>query len=197
MLFVNKEIELSEAEYMIELKKADAFHGHLCPGMYNGVKMSQVARLLLGYPSFPTKDLIVIVEIDRCLTDAICSVTGCKLGRRTLKFRDHGKFAATFCSLERKQGVRLVQQASAFAAIDKRMTEKGIDKHHLDAPKLFFDFPWQEQFGVAVVDVTFDENDLPGLPRERYTCSVCGESVMDGRHVIRRDATFCRPCAGA
>ena len=36
-----------------------------------------------------TKDLIVFVEIDRCATDAIQVVTGCKLGKRTLKYLDY------------------------------------------------------------------------------------------------------------
>ncbi|HNV69292.1 MAG TPA: FmdE family protein [Candidatus Ozemobacteraceae bacterium] len=196
MLAINHEIRLSFEEYQSELVKAEQFHGHLCPGMYNGVKMSQLARVLLAYPSFPTKDLIVVVEIDRCLTDAICSVTGCKLGRRTLKFRDYGKFAATFCSLERKQGFRLAQLESAFAAMDTEMQARGIDKHHPDAPRVFFDYPWQKQFSAAVVDVTFDDNDLPGFPKERHTCTICHEPIMDGRHVVKNGKTFCRPCAG-
>ena len=36
------------------------------------------------------------VEIDRCATDAVPIVTGCRMGKRALKFRDFGKVAATF-----------------------------------------------------------------------------------------------------
>ncbi len=141
MLTIDRSVSLSFEEYQSELQKAEKFHGHLCPGMYNGVKMSQLARVLLGYTSLPTKDLIVVVEIDRCLTDAISSFTGARLGRRTLKFRDYGKFAATFCSLARKQGIRLAQLESAFAALEAEMQAKGVDKHHPDAPRIFFDYP--------------------------------------------------------
>ena len=45
------------------------------------------------------KRLITFVEIDRCATDAIAVVTGCRLGKRALKFRDWGKMAATFVDL--------------------------------------------------------------------------------------------------
>src|SRR6202008_4753463 len=45
------------------------------------------------------KRLITFVEIDRCATDAIGVVTGCRLGKRALKFRDWGKMAATFIDL--------------------------------------------------------------------------------------------------
>jgi formylmethanofuran dehydrogenase subunit E len=44
----------------------------------------------------PGRDLIVYVEVDRCATDAIQAITGCSLGRRSLKHKDFGKFAATF-----------------------------------------------------------------------------------------------------
>src|SRR5205814_9294748 len=42
------------------------------------------------------KRLVTFVEIDRCATDAVAVVTGCRLGKRALKFRDWGKVAATF-----------------------------------------------------------------------------------------------------
>jgi formylmethanofuran dehydrogenase subunit E len=46
------------------------------------------------------KKLMIYVEIDRCATDALQSVTGCCMGKRTLKFRDFGINAATFLNLE-------------------------------------------------------------------------------------------------
>ena len=45
------------------------------------------------------KKLYVIVEIDRCATDAIQSVTGCSLGKRTMRHVDFGIMAATFINL--------------------------------------------------------------------------------------------------
>ena len=54
------------------------------------------------------KRLVTYVEIDRCATDAIALVTGCRLGKRALKFRDWGKMAATFVDLARAAAVRVV-----------------------------------------------------------------------------------------
>src|SRR5207244_12141402 len=59
------------------------------------------------------KRLITYVEIDRCMTDAIGVVTGCRLGKRALKFRDFGKAAATFCDLERGRAVRVAARSSS------------------------------------------------------------------------------------
>jgi formylmethanofuran dehydrogenase subunit E len=54
------------------------------------------------------KRLVTYVKIDRCATDAIALVTGCRLGKRALKFRDWGKMAATFVDLSSGNAVRIV-----------------------------------------------------------------------------------------
>src|SRR5450432_4509989 len=59
------------------------------------------------------KRLVTFIEIDRCMTDAIGVVTGCRLGKRALKFRDFGKAAATFCDLQENRAVRIAARESA------------------------------------------------------------------------------------
>src|SRR5258708_5413022 len=61
------------------------------------------------------KRIVTFVEIDRCATDAIMVVTGCRLGKRALKFRDWGKMAATFIDLESGKAVRVAARESAKA----------------------------------------------------------------------------------
>ena len=46
------------------------------------------------------KKLVVYVEMDRCATDAVQAVTGCSLGKHSLKFLDYGKMAVTFVNTE-------------------------------------------------------------------------------------------------
>src|ERR1700761_4605143 len=84
------------------LKLAEIAHGHLCAGQILGVRMAMLACRRLGMEDPRGKDrkrLVTYVEIDRCATDAIAVVTGCRLGKRALKFRDWGKMAATFLDL--------------------------------------------------------------------------------------------------
>jgi formylmethanofuran dehydrogenase subunit E len=76
------------------LKECEAFHGHLCMGQVTGIRMAKKGLELVAAEDI--KDLIVIVENDRCITDAILMATGVRLGRRSLKFHDFGKMAATF-----------------------------------------------------------------------------------------------------
>src|ERR1700690_3521228 len=93
------------------LREAEIAHGHLCAGQVLGVRMAMLALARLGIddPRKRTladgslnpdrKRLVTFVEIDRCATDAIGVVTGCRVGKRALKLRDWGKRAATFVDL--------------------------------------------------------------------------------------------------
>jgi formylmethanofuran dehydrogenase subunit E len=48
------------------------------------------------------------VEIDRCMTDAVSAVTGVRLGKRSLKYVDYGKVAATFLNTTTNRAARIV-----------------------------------------------------------------------------------------
>src|SRR5512132_3383530 len=90
---------------------AAAAHGHMCAGQILGLRLAIYGVKLLGIDDPAGKDrkrLISFVEIDRCATDAVPIVTGCRLGKRALKFRDFGKVAATFCDLKADRAVRVV-----------------------------------------------------------------------------------------
>ena len=89
---------------------AEVAHGHICAGQILGIRMAICGLQQLGLEDPTGKDrkrLITYVEIDRCATDAIGVVTGCRLGKRALKFRDFGKMAATFCDLQTGRSVRV------------------------------------------------------------------------------------------
>src|SRR5213593_4020362 len=93
------------------LRDAEQAHGHLCAGQILGVRMAMLGLEKLGIDDPRGKDrkrLVTFVEIDRCATDAIGVVTGCRLGKRALKFRDWGKMAASFCDLTSDRAVRVV-----------------------------------------------------------------------------------------
>src|ERR1700740_806557 len=84
------------------LRDAEQAHGHICAGQVLGVRLAMLGLQKLGIDDPHGKDrkrLVTFVEIDRCATDAIAVVTGCRLGKRALKFRDWGKMAATFVDL--------------------------------------------------------------------------------------------------
>ena len=99
---------------------AEVAHGHMCAGQILGLRLAIYGVKLLGIDDPAGKDrkcLVSFVEIDRCATDAVPIVTGCRLGKRALKFRDFGKVAATFCDSTSPRSTRTV--AFNFAGISK------------------------------------------------------------------------------
>ncbi len=167
-----------------DLQEAVAYHGHLCSGQIIGVRMARKGLQLLGIDNPEEfRDLIVYIECDRCLADAISTVTGCKLGKRRLKWFDYGKSAATFLNTATGESIRL-------ASIKKMSPPEGADL--ID---FYSDIPDEDIFSVTKVKVNYQDTDLPGKPRAATVCSKCGERVSDGRHVTIDGADVCKPCA--
>jgi formylmethanofuran dehydrogenase subunit E len=100
------------AEY---LELATVTHGHLCAGQVLGVRLAMLGLCEIGIedPIAERKRLVTYVEIDRCVTDAVALVAGCRLGKRALKFRDWGKVAATFVDLKTGRAVRIAAKESS------------------------------------------------------------------------------------
>lgn len=140
------------------------------------------------------KKLLVWVEIDRCMTDAVSAVTGVRLGRRSLKYLDYGKVAATFLNLEENLSVRINAREESRALAEERFPHLANKKERqLAAYREALD---EELFKVERVSVKLSGLELPGSPRRRVTCAECLEGINDGREVSAADGrTLCRPCA--
>jgi formylmethanofuran dehydrogenase subunit E len=179
------------------LKGSSQAHGHLCPGQVVGVRMAMEGCRLIGLDTprdLPQiKKLIVYVEMDRCATDAICFVTGVRLGRRSLKFVDNGIMAATFVNLETKKAFRIVSTESA-RDLAERYAPEISDKRgqQLQAYKMM---SLAELFDIEEVRVDVPACDYPGPTRFKQTCSNCGQVVRDKKEVMKNDKILCRPCA--
>lgn len=180
------------------LRECERLHGHLCPGQVLGVRMALLGCRLVGVEDprgADRKRLLVWVEIDRCMTDAISAVTGVRLGRRSLKYLDYGKVAATFHHLEEGRAVRVAALEEARVLAEERFPHlSGKKERQLAAYSSARD---AELFKVEWVTVEIGEADLPGRPRARVTCAGCLEGVNDRREVVGADGrTLCRTCAG-
>ncbi len=177
------------------LAEAGRLHGHLCPGEVLGVRMAILGCERLGiFNPKASKRLIVFIETDRCGADAVQTVTGCTLGKRTLRFVDYGKMAATFLDTETGRAVRVCARGSAREAA-LAFGAATPDRHEAQL-RAYKALPDEELFTVRDVRVSLEERDLPGGPRRRVICEDCGEEVNEGREVSRGSRTVCRACAG-
>lgn len=180
------------------LDESVKIHGHLCPGQVLGVRMSMLGLKEIGIldpKGADRKNIIVFVEMDRCATDAVQSVTGCSLGKRSLKFLDYGKMAATFMNLETGEAVRVLAREESRELAVARFPE--IEDRHEAQLAAYKVMPDDELFEMTRVKVDVKPEDMPGRPHGRVRCEQCGEYIQDRREVQKAGKTLCRPCAGA
>jgi len=179
------------------LRDAELAHGHLCAGQVLGVRMAVYGLELLGLDDPYGKDrkrLVTYVEIDRCMTDAIGVVTGCRLGKRALKFRDWGKVAATFVDLESGRAVRLAARESSKALA--RQLHPEIESKNQQQMQAYREMTNDDLFTVQWVKVAVPPEELPGYKGERIVCAQCSEGINFQREVRRDGTILCRACAG-
>ena len=184
------------------LREAEQAHGHLCAGQVLGVRMAMLGLEKLGIGDPRGKDrkrLVTFVEIDRCATDAIAVVTGCRLGKRALKFRDWGKMAATFVDL----GIKDVREGKAIRIAAKesskalaRTMHPEIESKNQQQMLAYREMPEDDLFTTQWVKVDLAAEEFPGYKSERIVCAECGEGINFRREILRDGRVLCRACGG-
>ena len=174
-------------DYQYFLHQAGEFHGSTCVGIALGTRITLAALRCLGLDPHENnrKRTIAIVEIDRCMADAVQAITGCTPGRRSLKLVDYGKFALTLLDQATSRAVR---------GTVTRVFSSGNDRDGV--LREIASIPDAELVTLQPVRLFIPENDLPGPARESVFCAACGERVVDGRHVTRGGTVYCKGCSG-
>ncbi|MGB6383796.1 MAG: FmdE family protein [Terriglobales bacterium] len=199
------------------LREAEIAHGHLCAGQVLGVRLAMLGLEKLGIEDPRGKDrkrLVTFVEIDRCATDAIAVVTGCRLGKRALKFRDWGKMAATFVDLGTKNleikdvstrarpseawtghpAIRIAAKESSKALA--RSMHPEIENKNQQQMLAYREMSEDDLFTKQWVKVELPAEEFPGYKGERIVCAECGEGINFRREVERDGRVLCRACSG-
>ena len=179
------------------LRDAERAHGHLCAGQVLGVRLAMLGLIKLGIDDPHGKDrkrLVTFVEIDRCATDAVAVVTGCRLGKRALKFRDWGKVAATFVDLETGKSIRIAAKESSKALA--RQMHPEIESKNQQQMLAYREMPDDDLFVSQWVKVELPEEEFPGYKGPRIVCDSCGEGINFRREVQQNGKILCRGCAG-
>lgn len=190
------------SDFDILLGKGREFHGEVCPGIVMGTRIAMAGMRELGMdPSKRNRDLMVYVEIDRCMADAVQAVTGITMGHRTLKYRDYGKFAATFVDMATGKAVRVsaVEGPPVNKDNDDEKSDESNKKSGMpdmkDMVEKLSKVPEEELLVIEEVKVDIPPQDIPGFPKYRAYCEECGDRVLDRREVIVDGRTLCKACA--
>ena len=182
------------------LHDAEQAHGHLCAGQVLGVRLAMLGLQKLGIDDPRGKDrkrLVTFVEIDRCATDAVAVVTGCRLGKRALKFRDWGKVAATFVDISTGKAIRIAAKESS-KALARQMHPEIEDKNQQQM-LAYREISDDDLFALQWVKVDLPPEEFPGYKGERVVCEACGEGINYDRAIRQIQGgimrTLCQGCA--
>ena len=177
------------------MAKLAALHDHLCPRQVLGLRMGFSAGELLGL-DLPRSDkrLLVFVETDGCLADAVSVATGCWLGHRTLRLIDQGKAAATFADTQTGRAVRIWPHPDARRRALERIPDARSRWHaQRDAYQIMDS---TELLRAEPIQLDLDLAAIISRPGTRVACIVCGEEIVNERERVVRGLPHCRSCAG-
>jgi len=172
----------------IPFAEVATFHGHVCPGLAMGYRMTLGALRLLADTRADDEELVAVVENDACGVDAVQYLSGCTFGKGNLIFRDYGKQVYTFFHRASGRAVRVTTADSegmrARGAAGPGEREKWIE-WLIEAP---------EEEVVEVREVAMSPPEYARI-RRSVNCAVCGERVMETRARVWEGKFCCIPCA--
>lgn len=161
-----------------------SFHGHACPGLAIGYRMSCAAMDALDAVRSSDEEIVAITENDACGVDALQCITGCTFGKGNLIFHDYGKQVYTLYSRSTLKGVRVLFHGKG---IPPELRENRTDRTEfiLNAPA---------EALLTVTEVVVDEPER-ARKRKSIGCAICGEEVMETRLKEVNGQLACIPCA--
>jgi formylmethanofuran dehydrogenase subunit E len=189
---------------MKTLDEVKEFHGHICPGLAIGYRVSLFALRELGERA-EDEELVAVVENDSCAVDAVQAMTGCTFGKGNLIFRDYGKQVYTFIKRPSGEALRVSvnwvppEETGQEKAAWERYMEGDRSKETLRAVHArksrkidaVLNAPDEELFRL-----TRQRAELPAEARiyPSVRCESCGEKVMEPRARLRDGKVLCIPC---
>ena len=180
------------------------FHGHSCPGLALGYRVS--LRALAEFKGRAgDEELVAVVENNSCAVDAVQVMTGCTFGKGNLLFRDYGKQVYTFIKRPSGRSVRISVhwQRTHESSKEKAMWDRYV-KGDNSQKVLQFVRDSKEEKVRHILEA--DEGGIMTMTKGRQAapeeariysgivCSVCCEKVMEPRARIKGGNILCIPC---
>jgi formylmethanofuran dehydrogenase subunit E len=175
-------------------QSAQHHHNHLCPRQVLGVRIGMFAAELFAL-DLPQADkrLYAFVETDGCLVDGIAVVTGCSIGRRTMRVIDYGKSAATFVDTVTERTIRITPtRESRTRAIE--YAPNAPDRWHAQLAAYQI-MPAAVLLCAQAVTLTLSFKQIISQHGLRVVCEQCGEDIINEREVKVDGEILCRACA--
>ena len=164
-------------------QQAIAFHGHSCPGLAIGYKMTTAALSKLSADRALDEELVAIVENDACGCDAVQFISGCTFGKGNFIFRDLGKSVYTFFSRATSKGVRVVFHGN------KCPQEIRDDRESFE--NWILTEPADDMLSIETVEI---QTPPHARIHNSINCENCSERTMETRIKILDNKQLCFDC---
>ena len=171
---------------MKSYQEAVQFHGHSCPGLAMGWRMTKAALDHFSSERSVDEEMVAIVENDACGVDAVQFLSGCTFGKGNLIFKDYGKMVYTF-----------YHRASGKAVRISRMDQFRIKLSDIQISR-------EERINLILTApekdiIQIEEINMPEPEYSRFfdtvLCEICEESVVESKTRMYDGKAVCIPCA--
>ncbi|MDR3334715.1 MAG: FmdE family protein [Treponema sp.] len=160
-------------------ERAQAFHGHACPGLAVGVKVCEAVVEKMGLNPALDEELVCITENDACGVDAIQSLMSCTFGKGNLIYKNTGKHAYTFINRTNGKAMRFYLKTKK-----GRMDRVAYQDYLLNAPI-------DELFDCQEVDTKAPEQ---ARIFSSVSCEICGETAPEHKIRLQEGKKVCLDC---
>jgi len=186
------------------LKEVVRFHGHICPGLALGYRVSELALKEMGTRA-EDEELIAIVENNSCAVDAVQVMTGCTFGKGNLFFHDYGKQVYTFVKRGKATGIRI---SVDWTPPEETQKEKEMWQRYMKGQRTSEVLRAVHRRKTKKIDsiLRAKDSELFKIKRMRVTlppeakiyksvvCASCKEEVMETRARVLEGEILCIPC---
>ncbi|MFC2027674.1 FmdE family protein [Chloroflexota bacterium] len=161
-----------------------AFHGHSCPGLAIGYRMTIAAIDFLSGSHAVDEELVAIVENNACGVDALQYISGCTFGKGNFIFKDYGKQVYTLYDRNTRIGVRV--------AFNPQNIPEDISK---DRDRFAHWLLTSDEGDVVSLKEVHIEEPEPARIMDTVVCESCRELVMSTRTRDLDGKSVCIPCS--
>jgi formylmethanofuran dehydrogenase subunit E len=196
---------LNNTEVPEDLKECIRFHGHLCPGIIYGYRVSKEAMRILELKRSGDEEVVAVCENDSCSVDALQIILGTTSGKGNLIIKNYGKNAYTVISRKQNKAYRfsrksfyryLGKEKEEFAVLEEAVASGTATKEQKKRQKFLKSM---DLLAKPFIDIF--ETRKTGFVMPEYAelasskaCEKCGEMTMATKLKNFNNKEFCVSC---
>lgn len=201
-------VEEQEEDAMLvdfKLKQAVDFHGHLCPDLVIGYRISQYALQNLLLEMLSPASLRILVENTTSAVDAVQRLTGCTIGNGRLQAYDYGRHVYTFI-YQNEQALRIsirpenIAHDPEFLALETKLQNQQVTMQETARYQILLDervaywlrTPFETLFETQYTTALWPEKPITSA---LAICDRCYQVVLQTHLVDLGGERVCRVCA--